>query len=135
MEELETPRGSTDSGGRSRSESPIEYRQRERGTERERDELDEDDERRSPEPENETDRLPGVFELHHLDRRQSGWSIHSAPAEFDSPEQRQQTSEDAPATPTSRTGSAHFEKGFRLPFSLYEYLQVSLHYCSISPRS
>ncbi|KAI5480656.1 protein of membrane protein,Tapt1/CMV receptor family [Pseudohyphozyma bogoriensis] len=105
------------SDSRSRSESPDEYRI----TPTRRREDDDDDD---------------SFALHHPERGQSSYSIHSAPAEFDSPEmdrgrEGSYALDDvgSPGSPEVEDGRRSFAsggKGFRLPFSLYEYLQEEI---------
>lgn len=130
---LGTPKGSYDSGrqSRSRSESPMSLFRDQGGHrhERERTEDDDDDER---DPRRRSERTE--FTLHHPGP--SEFSIHSAPADFDSPapngEERQDYA-DSPSSATSPSTARIYESrrgsniAFRLPFSLFEYLQVRIH--------
>lgn len=74
------------------------------------------------------------------DNASGSWSIHSAPAEFESHDleiSESPVAERLPGTPAvsvsrrsqSIGGEGGWEKGFvRLPFSLYEYLQVGFYF-------
>lgn len=125
-DELTTPKGDFRTEDRSRSDSPWDRLRRE-GKEEEEEDEDRDQGGSGGEP--------GTFSLHH--DGPSEYSIHSAPAEFDSPrtEGDNNAYPDSPSSPMSQPVPLSFDPGprsstgaFHLPFSLYEYLQVGLYY-------
>ncbi|KAL8293067.1 hypothetical protein RQP46_000761 [Phenoliferia psychrophenolica] len=127
-EALGTPKGGSfgSQGGhsRSRSDSPMSLFRDRNGREGGENDGEEEDRRRSIALE--------AFKLHHPGP--SEYSIHSAPADFDSPAQDDRPDYvDSPNSAMSPTASRYYDDvrrrssvAFRLPFSLYEYLQEEI---------